>query len=87
MGVGIARGPVMLGHVGGRSRMNYAMVGEAVNIAHRMVELAADGQIVVTPQVMEHYPANFNGVQVVELPPQEVKGRSEPMPVFRLDIS
>ncbi|MCC6904652.1 MAG: response regulator, partial [Anaerolineae bacterium] len=40
MGIGMNRGPVVLGHIGGRSRMNYAMVGQSVNVAHRLVEMA-----------------------------------------------
>ncbi len=87
MGIGINRGPVVIGHVGGRMRMQYAMVGEAVNIAHRLVEIAADGQIVVTPGVLEDNTVVFEGVTIHELPPQHFKGKAEPQPVLLLEIA
>lgn len=74
LGVGISAGPVVLGHVGGRSRMNYAMVGEAVTIAHRLVEIAEDGQIAVSPEVLVGGLADTGGLRVRELPPQAIEG-------------
>ena len=68
MGIGINRGMVVLGHVGGRHRMTYTMVGEAVNLAHRLVEIAEDSQIVLTPEIVD---ADI---------PEEILGRLWPMP-------
>lgn len=48
LGIGIDEGEVVIGNVGSRRRMNLALVGEAVNTAHRLVDLAEDGQIVVS---------------------------------------
>ena len=48
LGIGIDFGDVVIGRVGSESRMNLAMVGEAVNTAHRLVDLAEDGQIVIS---------------------------------------
>ena len=48
LGIGIDCGEVVIGNVGSQQRMNLALVGEAVNLAHRMVDLADDGQIVVS---------------------------------------
>ncbi len=89
MGIGINRGMVVLGHVGGRTRMNYAMVGEPVNIAHRLVEVARDAQIVITPEVLSGLRSPLEaGIRTRELPPQFLKGKDkaqsmlvvEPMP-------
>ncbi|MCA9980230.1 MAG: response regulator, partial [Anaerolineales bacterium] len=51
LGVGIDEGDVVMGNVGAESRMNFQMVGEAVNTAHRLVDLAQDGQIVVSESI------------------------------------
>ena len=51
LGIGIDQGVVVVGNVGAETRMTFRMVGEAVNIAHRLVDLAEDGQIVVTESV------------------------------------
>jgi class 3 adenylate cyclase len=40
LGVGIDQGPVVIGNIGAPSRMSFGMVGNAVNTAHRLVELA-----------------------------------------------
>jgi PAS domain S-box-containing protein len=48
LGIGIDQGDVVVGNVGAESRMNFQMVGEAVNTAHRLVDLAQDGQIVIS---------------------------------------
>ena len=51
LGIGIDAGDVVMGNVGAETRMNFAMVGEAVNTAHRLVDIAQDGQIVVSDWV------------------------------------
>lgn len=53
LGIGIDQGNVVVGNVGAESRMTFRMVGEAVNIAHRLVDLAEDGQIFITESIYE----------------------------------
>lgn len=87
MGVGINTGPVVLGHVGGRSRMNYAMVGQAVNIAHRLVEIADDGQVVVAPHVLDDgLPDEYTNLPVTELAPRHIKGVDKPQPLCLIQV-
>ena len=88
LGIGMNRGLVVLGHVGGHSRMDYAMVGLTVNIAHRLVEIAQDGQIIVTPEVLaEGLPTDAVDLKVEKLPPQIVKGKDEPQEMFLLELT
>ncbi|KAA3664208.1 MAG: response regulator, partial [Chloroflexi bacterium] len=51
MGVGIDQGDVVVGNVGAETRMTFRMVGDAVNIAHRLVDLALDGQVVISTSI------------------------------------
>jgi PAS domain S-box-containing protein len=53
LGIGIDQGNVVVGNVGAESRMTFRMVGEAVNIAHRLVDLADDGQIFITESIYD----------------------------------
>ncbi len=53
LGIGIDQGDVVVGNVGAESRMTFRMVGEAVNIAHRLVDLADDGQIFITESIYD----------------------------------
>jgi len=85
MGVGVNRGLVVLGHVGGQHRMTYTMVGEAVNLAHRLVEVAEDGEIVITESMLiDGVPDHIRQV-INPLGPVELKGISETEPLFRID--
>ena len=87
LGAGIARGPVVLGHVGGPSHMNYAMVGEAVNIAHRLVDLAEDAQIVVAPDILANAKVDSRLATIHELPPKILKGKSEAVPLILIELT
>lgn len=53
LGIGIDQGNVVIGRVGSRTRMNLAMVGEAVNTAHNLVDLAQDSDIVISEDFYE----------------------------------
>ncbi len=61
LGIGIDSGEVVMGNVGAESRMNFAMVGEAVNTAHRLVDIAKDGQIVISAAVYNELQARTAG--------------------------
>jgi len=54
MGIGIDQGNVIVGNVGAETRMTFRMVGDAVNIAHRLVDIAKDGQIVLSESVYQN---------------------------------
>lgn len=49
IGVGVASGPVTVGVVGGESRLEYAAVGQAVNLAARLCAQAGAGEILLDP--------------------------------------
>ncbi|MCP4361977.1 MAG: response regulator [Chloroflexi bacterium] len=51
LGVGIDMGNVLMGNVGAESRMSFRMVGQPMNTASRLVDLAEDGQIVISTAV------------------------------------
>jgi class 3 adenylate cyclase len=67
--------------------MNYAIVGQAVNIAHRLVERAEDGQIIASIDVMMDGLPAVEGVRASELPPFQVKGRDTPIAAALLELT
>ena len=48
LGYAVHWGPALAGPLGNEVRMEYTLVGDTVNVAHRVQELAAEGEILVT---------------------------------------
>jgi class 3 adenylate cyclase len=65
------------------------MVGEAVNIAHRLVDLAQDAQIVIMPDMLESIQGIMDTQQftIRHLPPVNIKGIDEPMSIIALELT
>jgi len=51
LGIGISRGPMYLGDVGSRRRLDYTVIGADVNIAQRLASETTAGQILITDSV------------------------------------
>jgi len=84
LGIGISSGPVVLGHIGGASQMSYTMVGETINKAHRLVEMAEDKEIVVTREMLFDSMISDAGFTVRELPDTKLQGIPDPVSVYVL---
>jgi len=80
MGIGVNTGTVIAGTVGGGGRLEYTVVGDAVNVAQRLQSEAAPGEILATDSTVRAAPA----VPVTSLGPLAVKGRKERVETFRV---
>jgi adenylate cyclase len=78
MGIGVNTGVVIAGTVGGGGRLEYTVVGDAVNIAQRLQSTAGAGEIVASGSTVAAAPA----VPVQPAGVQEVKGRTEPVETY-----
>jgi class 3 adenylate cyclase len=82
LGMGLDRGVVVMGSIGAPSHMNFGMVGDAVNTAHRLVELAQHGEIIVSEAVVEALAGELQGWTFEPLPPAEIKHKSTPVLIY-----
>ena len=81
MGVGVNTGPVTAGNIGSAKRMDYTVIGDAVNLASRLCSNAAGGQILVS----ESTHLQLNGrIPGQRLEPIRVKGKETPVELYEV---
>ncbi|MBT3227045.1 MAG: AAA family ATPase [Deltaproteobacteria bacterium] len=81
MRIGINSGPVVVGTIGNSLRVDFAAVGDTVNLASRMEGLAEPGTIAVTGETHKRAELYFNFEDLGE---KTVKGKEEPVSVFKV---
>jgi adenylate cyclase len=79
--IGISQGTMRTGAYGGRSRRTYGVLGDQVNVAARLMQYAAPGEIIVNKNVQQVVAEQFNWES---LPTIQVKGISTLVEVYRL---
>jgi len=81
LGIGVSTGLVAAAFLGSEERMEYSVVGDPVNLAQRLQELAAGGQTVLSEAT---YNALTDPPDAERLGPITVKGRQGAVNAFRL---
>jgi class 3 adenylate cyclase len=80
--VGINTGAAVLGDVGAAERRSFAVIGDTTNTAARLMTAAEPGQIVVGRATWEALDGDRRGESLGSI---RVKGKREPVDVWRLD--
>ena len=86
IGVGINTGTVIAGTIGGGGKLEFTLIGDAVNVAARVEQLTKEtaDRILLTDQTrqaLEQVPAGL-----VERGAHELKGKTEPVTIHALDL-
>jgi class 3 adenylate cyclase len=80
-GVGIVTGEAVVGNIGARELLHYTAIGDAVNLAQRLEEIAGGGEILVAEGT---YRALDSGARVEARGLTAIRGRSEKVAVYAL---
>ncbi|PIU51075.1 hypothetical protein COS91_06370 [Candidatus Desantisbacteria bacterium CG07_land_8_20_14_0_80_39_15] len=81
MGIGINTGNVVVGNIGSHRRMDYTAIGDDVNLAQRLEDMAEGGEILITEST---YNLVKDIVQVNKLEPVQVKGRAGAVQIYEV---
>ena len=81
MGIGLNAGTVVAGHIGGRKRAAYTVVGPVVNRTSRMVDLAEADEVLLSDVMLDRV---RDDVDVGPARRVQVKGVATPLTVYRL---
>jgi adenylate cyclase len=82
IGIGINTGNVITGSIGSTRALQYTAIGDAMNVASRLVNLASPGEVIISENTFRYV---ADRVDATALPPVKVKGKADELKVYRVN--
>ena len=80
IGVGVNTGVMVLGAMGSEDRMDFTVIGDAVNLGARLCSAAGPGEVLLSDATLQAA-GPLQGIDVKALEPIRVKGKEQPIAV------
>jgi adenylate cyclase len=81
IGIGLNYGEAFAGNIGSERRLEFTVIGDTVNTASRLCSAAGPGEILISDAMRR---ALVDPPDLAECPPMELKGKSQPLPLYRV---
>ncbi|MFP5502403.1 MAG: CHASE2 domain-containing protein [Candidatus Sericytochromatia bacterium] len=84
IGVGVNTGEAVVGNIGSPQKMEFAVIGDSINVASRLEGLTKqyDGAVVISDRTRELIGPGFRCTYLDTI---KVKGREQPVAIYRVD--
>ena len=82
LGIGLSTGEVAAALLGSEERVEYTLVGDAVNLCQRLQQFAEPGETILSEATVDRLDSLPPGAEQLE--PQLVKGRDTPVVAYRV---
>lgn len=84
VGIGIASGIAVLGSIGSRDRMDFTAIGDTINLASRLCDIARATEIFATNDVANAVRKSYPSVSRGNFP---IKGKKQEVRIYKIDCT